>query len=90
MPIFKLTPTANASDHWKGCIYKGVVIVRAPDESETRQAATEAFGIVKHIPGRDTPLPPWKLKNLVSCTEATDLGIEAEGKTEILSPELAR
>ena len=90
MPIFKLTPTANASDHWKGCIYKGVVIVRAPDESEARQAATEAFSVVKHSPGRDTLLPPWKLKDLVSCTKAADLGLKVEGKTEILSPELAR
>ena len=88
MPIFKLTPTANASDHWEGSTYKGVVIVRAPDEREARQhAANEFANFVKHRPGDDSPLPPWEDPALVSCTKAAD---EVEGKTEILSPEHAR
>ncbi len=73
MMIFKLTPIDAESDHWQASTYKGEVIARAEDEQQARTLANMHFGLVrKQVHGTDTPTPPWRLPELVTCETIDD------------------
>lgn len=87
MPIWKLIPIEETSDHWKVSTYKDYVIVRAADEDEAREKATLAFGIAaRRNHGKDILLNPWNNPNLVTCQILKNSDFEEEGPAVVLFP----
>lgn len=87
MPIWKLTPSNITSPHWNCSTYKDPITVRAPSEDEARQRATLVFGIGRMaVLGDDSPLPPWELSDLATCSRVDNSGFDETGATAVLSP----
>lgn len=87
MMIWKLTPTDVESDHWNGVTYKGEVIVRAEDQEQARHLAHSSFVIARDARlSPDSPLPPWRLPELVTCETIDDWEGETDGKVQVLYP----
>lgn len=72
MQTFRLDAieTGRISSHW-GCssLPSDTVWVTANDEEEAREKVTAATAMGRRSKlGDESPLPPWKLPGLVSCT----------------------
>lgn len=87
MPIWKLTPLSTDSLHWDLSTHRGEAIVRAKNEREARQLATERFAVaVKRKVGHTTPLNPWEDTALVSCEAIQTNDYQDTGPAAILIP----
>ena len=91
MALWKLAPINLDHPRWEAGAYKGTVIVRAPNETAARQAATKKFYKPMVRPdGYLISLSPWKDDPedaaLVEVTPIEDDRYEAEGPTEVLEP----
>ena len=89
MAIWKLEPTDLESPRWRGTDYVGVAIVRAQDEQTARQTATSRFAraVRRESKYQDSPAPsPWKVPELVTCTELNQADFDREGPAEVLDP----
>ena len=91
MALWKLTPINLDHPRWEAGAYKKTVIVRAPNETAPRRAATEKFYMPMDRPvGNLIRLSPWKDDpedaTLVEVTPIEDDNYEAEGPTEVLEP----
>jgi hypothetical protein len=89
MKTFRLDAieTKRSSPHW-GCssLPPGTVWVSANDQEEAREKVTTATVTGRRSkPGDESPLPPWKQRDLVTCTVeptrmiAADVVIAASG-----------
>ena len=72
MQTFRLDAieSRRSSPHW-GCssLPPSTVWVSANDEEEAREKVTAATAIARRSRvGDESPLPPWKLQDLVTCT----------------------
>jgi hypothetical protein len=87
MPLWKLTPHDSQDPNWQASSYRGLVIVRAPDEASARDAAARAFDVkTRFKPGEGVLAPPWRRPATVKAERVEDARYEAEGPTEILYP----
>ncbi len=91
MALWELTPINLDPPRWEAGAYKGTVIVRAPNETAARRAATEKYYKPMVRPdGYLLRLSPWKDDPedaaLVEVTLIEDDRYEAEGPTEVLEP----
>jgi hypothetical protein len=89
MALWRLTPINLDHPRWEAGAYKGTVIVRAPNETAARRAATEKFYMPMDMPVGDLiRLSPWKDDPedaaLVEVTPIEDDLYEGEGPTEVL------
>ena len=89
MALWKLAPINLDHPRWEAGAYRGTVIVRAPNETAARQAATEKFYMPMDRPVGDLiRLSPWKDDPedaaLVEVTPIEDDLYEGEGPTEVL------
>ena len=89
MALWKLAPINLDHPRWEAGAYRGTVIVRAPNETAARQAATEKFYKSMVRPdGYLIRLSPWKDDPedaaLVEVTPIEDDLYEGEGPTEVL------
>lgn len=87
MPIWKLMPLSTDTPDWNLSTHRGEVIVRAKDEREARQLATQQFGIAaKRTLGQSTLLNPWEDAALVSCARIQTHDYQDTGPAAILFP----
>lgn len=87
MTLFKFTPQ-HLSDHdWATSTYRGVAIIRAPDEGTARAQASVAFvSSAYRETGTDQPTDPWQQPRLTPA-EIIDGGPwPAEGPIDVLEP----
>ncbi len=89
MALWKLAPINLDHPRWEAGAYRGTVIVRAPNETAARQAATEKFYKPMVRPdGYLIRLSPWKDDPedaaLLEVTPIEDDLYEGEGPTEVL------
>ncbi len=91
MALWKLAPINLVHPRWEVSTYKGTVIVRAPNETAARRAATEKFyesmdrpvgDLIRFSPWKDDP----EDAALVEVTPIEDDRYEAEGPSEVLEP----
>ena len=88
MPIWKLEPKNLTQRDWNASTYKNTVIVRAQDEKEARNLATQAFGIaVERQAGEPIPIIPWGQDWLVNCSRLEDSKYDEDGPATIIFPE---
>ena len=91
MALWKLAPINLDHPRWEAGAYKGTVIVRAPNETAARRAATEKFYKPMVTPvGYLIRLYPWKDDPddaaLLEVMPIEDDRYEVEGPTEVLEP----
>ncbi|MBX5455112.1 MAG: hypothetical protein K6U10_14405 [Acidobacteriia bacterium] len=89
MALWSLTPLQPEDPSWEASSYRGVVIVRAPNEARAREAAAKAFDVkTRFEPGAGVHFPPWTRPALVKAERIRDPRFAAEGPTEVLEPRL--
>lgn len=87
MPIWRLTPLVSDCPDWNLSTYRGEVIVRAKDEEEARDLATNQFAVAATgSANQDTLLNPWENEELVVCEPIQAHDYQDSGPSEILSP----
>ncbi len=88
MKIWKLSPLDLNFAGWGCRPYHGDLIVRAEDEEEARNIATQKFGaVVLKEPGQETPLNPWNDPIAVKCIGLDNSNYSTDGPAELLEPE---
>ena len=88
MKIWKLSPLDLNFAGWCCSIHKGDAIVRAEDEEEARNIATQNFGILApKVPGQETPHNPWNDSTVVKCIELDNPNYSTDGPAGLLEPE---
>lgn len=88
MRIWRLTPIDTNDRNWDASIYKGEVIVRAPNERIARSAASLSFAIATRIiPGEEIKFTPWRHADLVKAEPMKDGPWPAHGPISIFDPE---
>jgi len=88
MKIWKLSPLDIDFAGWCFSIHKGDAIVRAEDEEEARNIATQHFRIAaKKVPGQETPLNPWNYSTVVKCIELDNSKYSTDDPAGLLEPE---
>lgn len=87
MPLWRLTPIDASDPSWATSSHCGLVIARAKDEADAREAAAKAFDMpITFRPGKGPHFPPWKRATLVKIERIEDARYEAKGPTAILEP----
>jgi len=87
MKIWKLSPLDLDFAGWCCSTYQGDAIVRAEDEEEARNIATQNFGILaEKVPGSETPLNPWNDSTIVKCIELDNSNYSTDGPAKLLEP----
>jgi hypothetical protein len=87
MAVWRLNPIDLADPNWEASSYRGLVIVRAPNEASARKAAEDAFGVqTRFSPGKGMHIPPWTRSELVRAEIIDSPVYAAEGPTEVLEP----
>ena len=85
MKIWKLSPLDLDFAGWCCSRYQGDTIVRAEDEEEARNIATQNFGILApKVPGQETPHNPWNDSTVVKCIELDNSNYSTDGPAELL------
>ena len=88
MKIWKLSPLNLDFAGWCCSIHKDEAIVRAEDEEEARNIATQNFGIfAEKVPCQETPHNPWNDSTVVKCIELDNSKYSTDGPAELLEPE---
>ena len=88
MKIWKLSPLDLDFAGWCCSIHKDDAIVRAEDEEEARNIATQNFGIcAEKVPGQETPSNPWNDSTVVKCIELDNSKYSTDGSPGLLESE---
>lgn len=86
MKVKKVTPNELKLGHrsWKGCVYKGPLIVRAENKEEAIQLLNSKFqlAVMKISLGSKVIYCPWRNKDLVGWFEINHSTYPKEGKRE--------
>ena len=88
MKIWNLSPLDIHFAGWCCSRYQGDAIVRAEDEEEARNIATQHFGILakKVSSSQETPRSPWNDSTVVKCIELGNSKYSTDGPAELLEP----
>ncbi len=84
--VWRLTPTGQHSLFWLNSIYKGPVVVRAPNAATARSVVARAFGLVRPTRPAEIANVPWLQEPLATCDEVDDQPGRSVGPTRILEP----
>ncbi|WP_439816720.1 hypothetical protein [Zavarzinia sp. CC-PAN008] len=84
--IWRLAPTERHSLHWLHSIYKGPVLVRAPNEAQARRAVARAFGLARPTRPLEAGQIPWLQADLATCDEQECDPACCTGPTRIIEP----
>ena len=73
--VFRLRVVDADHPLWSRSTHNGNLLAYAQDEHEARDLATAALCIAgRSAPASETPVNPWRLDDLVSCTEIRHMG----------------
>ena len=88
MKIWKLSPIDLDFAGWCCSDYQGDAIVRAEDEEEARDIATQHFSILaeKISSSQETPRSPWNDSTVVKCIELSNSNYSTDGLAKLLKP----
>ena len=87
MKIWKLSPLDLDFAGWCCSDYKGDITIRAEDEEEARNIATQRYGSATvKVPGQETPTNPWNDSTVVKCIELDNSNYSTDGPAELLEP----